>query len=442
MIREPDNSFGVHVGKDGRLYILFAAILFSVIMLGVVMEGPAEAAAGFARIQALPARLLQDFSEAESDGAALVNAALVAFIGLGIVAVTKVRFSGPTIAAVLTMFGFGLFGKTPLNITPVILGVLIAAHIAGKKFNEYILMALFGTALGPLASAVAVEAGLPIYLALPAGVLSGLIAGMLLPALAIVMLRLHQGFSLYNIGLTCGFIGVVAAAFLVAAGRAPGAVLVWNTNPSPALVFLAPAVSVVFVVAGILWDPKGVWRRFVAIQKLSGRLPSDFLSLTSTAAGLLNMGAIGLLTWGYVMVVGGDVNGPVLGGIFTAIGFAAFGKHPRNSWSIMVGVVIATLVYGKSLTAPGPILAALFSLTLAPLAGEFGPVVGFVAGFVHLTMVERTGAWHLGINLYNNGFAGGITAAVLVAVIEWFRSTRNMYGAKSKSEGSQKGTHI
>ncbi len=430
------------MSKDGRLYILFAAILFGVIVLGILMEGPGAAAAGLVRIQALPARLLQDFTKAESGGSALINAALVALVGLGIVAVTKVRFSGPTIAAVLTMFGFGLFGKTPTNILPVIGGVVIASRIAGKNFNEYILMALFGTALAPLASAVAVEAGLPLYYALPAGALSGLVAGMLLPALAIVMLRLHQGFNLYNIGLTCGFIGVVAAAFLVAAGRAPGAVLVWNTTPSAPLVFLAPAISAVLVVAGILWDPKGVWRSFVEIQKLSGRLPSDFLSLTSTGAALLNMGTVGLLTWGYVMVVGGDLNGPVLGGIFTAIGFAAFGKHPRNSWSIVAGVVIATLLYGKSLTAPGPILAALFSLTLAPLAGEFGPLVGVIAGFVHLTLVERTGAFHLGVNLYNNGFAGGITAAVLVAVIEWFRSTRNSYGFKATTETDQKGTDL
>jgi hypothetical protein len=37
-------------------------------------------------------------------------------------------------------------------------------------------------------------------------------------------------------------------------------------------------------------------------------------------------------------------------------------------------------------------------------------------------MVERTAAWHLGLNLYNNGFAGGLTATVFVAVIEWYRS--------------------
>jgi hypothetical protein len=63
--------------------------------------------------------------------------------------------------------------------------------------------------------------------------------------------------------------------------------------------------------------------------------------------------------------------------------------------------------------------------------------MGLLAGFLHLVMVERTGAWHLGVNLYNNGFAGGLTAALLVAVIEWYRSARDVVPkafAKGKRE--------
>ena len=142
------------------------------------------------------------------------------------------------------------------------------------------------------------------------------------------------------------------------------------------------------------------------------------------------MGLMGLLTWTYIWVIGGDINGPVLGGILTAVGFGSFGKHPRNSWSVMAGVVLACLVFGKDLSAPGPTLAALFCLTLVPLSGEFGWPMGIVAGFIHLVMVERTGAWHLGINLYNNGFAGGLTATLLVAVIEWFQSNRGTESTK------------
>jgi hypothetical protein len=36
---------------------------------------------------------------------------------------TKVSLSGPTVAAVMTMMGFGLFGKTLLNIAPSFSGL-------------------------------------------------------------------------------------------------------------------------------------------------------------------------------------------------------------------------------------------------------------------------------------------------------------------------------
>ena len=91
---------------------------------------------------------------------------------------------------------------------------------------------------------------------------------------------------------------------------------------------------------------------------------------------------------------------------------------------MVTGVVAACLIFGKELAAPGPLLAALFCLTLVPIAGEFGWKAGFIAGFLHLALVERTGAWHLGVNLYNNGFAGGLTATLMVAIIEWYRASR------------------
>jgi hypothetical protein len=51
--------------------------------------------------------------------------------------------------------------------------------------------------------------------------------------------------------------------------------------------------------------------------------------------------------------------------------------------------------------------------------------MGIAAGFVHLSLVERSAAWHGGLDLYNNGFAGGLTATLFVAIIQWLKATRN-----------------
>jgi hypothetical protein len=171
-------------------------------------------------------------------------------------------------------------------------------------------------------------------------------------------------------------------------------------------------------------DGKEIWPNLKAIMKLTGRLPSDFMENVSPGSALVNTGLLGLAGSAYLLIIGADFNGPTLGGLLTVMGFASFGKHPRNCWPVAVGVITATLVFGKSLTAPGPVLALLFGTTLAPLAGEFGPWIGMAAGFLHLVMVERTAAWHGGMDLYNNGFAGGLTAAFFVALIEWRRSNK------------------
>jgi hypothetical protein len=76
----------------------------------------------------------------------------------------------------------------------------------------------------------------------------------------------------------------------------------------------------------------------------------------------------------------------------------------------------------------GPLLAALFATTLAPLSGKFGPVVGVLAGMVHLTLVMRTAPWFAGFNLYNNGFAGGLTATLFVSLITWWSGWREDRG--------------
>ena len=149
------------------------------------------------------------------------------------------------------------------------------------------------------------------------------------------------------------------------------------------------------------------------------------MEMVSPGATLLNMGLLGLIGSAYVALVKGDFNGPVLGGLLTLIGFGAFGKHLRNTAFVVAGIFTSTLLFAKPLNAPGPLLAFLFGTTLAPLAGEFGPFVGFVAGFLHLVLVQQTAAWHGGLDLYNNGFAGGLTAAFLVALIEWYRSNKS-----------------
>lgn len=412
---------------EKNLYLVVTTILVSIIIVGLFVDGPIEALNGFVILQSHAGRLINDFTTV-GVGAALINCALVGTIGLLLVYFAEVSLSGPTIAAIFTLMGFGLFGKTPLNCLPIIFGVWIAARIARKTLGSYSLIALYGTALGPLVTYVMFEIGFSLIISIPIGCIAGILAGLILPAAAGSMLQLHQGYNLYNVGFTCGFIGLFASSFLRATSRMAPIEIIWNTTAETTLILLIPLVSIFLVVSGFAIDGfrniRTSWTDFLKLQKLSGRLPTDFFDASSVSGTLLNIGLLGFASWLYVFIVGAPFNGPVLGGIFTVMGFGCFGKTLKNTWPVVAGAVLATLLFGKDLTAPGPILAALFCTTLAPLAGQFGIIVGLIAGFIHLFMVESTAAWHGGLDLYNNGFAGGLTASLLVGVLHWYKTNR------------------
>ena len=157
---------------------------------------------------------------------------------------------------------------------------------------------------------------------------------------------------------------------------------------------------------------------------MTGRLPFDFFDTGQFGGTLVNISLLGLVAWAYVLLIGAPLNGPVVGGILTIMAFGGFGKTLRNTFPIALGVLLATLLFSKSPAAPGPLLALLFGTTLAPIAGQFGIIAGIAAGMVHLVMVEATGAWHGGLDLYNNGFAGGLTATLFVATMQWYKTNR------------------
>jgi len=106
--------------------------------------------------------------------------------------------------------------------------------------------------------------------------------------------------------------------------------------------------------------------------------------------------------------------------VLTIVGFGAMGKTPRNIIPILIGVTLGGATRGSSLNDPSLQMAALFGTTLAPIAGEFGWKAGLFAGYVHSSVVLYVGTLHAGVNLYNNGFAGGLVAAILVPIFEAF----------------------
>ena len=97
--------------------------------------------------------------------------------------------------------------------------------------------------------------------------------------------------------------------------------------------------------------------------------------------------------------------------------FSAFGKHAGNIVPIMAGVVLGSFVMHSSVSSGAVQLAMLFGTTLAPISGYFGWPYGVLAGFLHSAVVLYAGTPVAGLNLYNNGFSGGLLAIILYPTI-------------------------
>ncbi|MGK7916766.1 MAG: DUF1576 domain-containing protein, partial [Prochloraceae cyanobacterium] len=199
-------------------------------------------------------------------------------------------------------------------------------------------------------------------------------------------------------------------------GFVPEPVMIWTSgNNNTLATFLILFFTSMFL--GGLYLDRGALGKMRVILKLSGQAPTDFISVVGFGPTLVNMGLCGLIGLAYVLLVSADLNGPTVGGILTLAGFGAFGKHPKNITPILIGVFIGSLAKPWNASEAAIVLAALFGTTLAPIAGQFGWHWGIVAGFIHSSAALSAGIALAGLNLYNNGFAAGMVAAVLAPVI-------------------------
>ena len=386
-------------------------------LLGVLMDDASQIPAGLFRIVTMQDLLITDYVYIAGPGAALVNAGLVTIISICIIRFSGDPYNGFTIVEMGLMAGFSLFGKNVLNIWPIILGTWLYARYQREPFSKYASVALLATSLAPLVSYMALGS---IHASIPLGILTGIIIGFILPSLSAYTYKIQNGMNLYNMGFACGLFAMMVVPILTAFGDKPDSVLYWAEGYNKTFIVILGIMCVSAILLGLFATsvpPWAVWAGYRRLLSTTGRAPSDYLRMFGAGPVMLNIGFNGILGILYVLIIGGDLNGPTVGGIFTIMGFSAFGQHPFNITPVMIGVALGA--YGMHYTPDYPALqlAGLFGTTLAPIAGHFGWPFGILAGFIHSALVLQTGSPVAGLNLYNNGFSGGLIAIVLYPTI-------------------------
>ena len=403
-------------------YLLLAVMPVYFMIAGLFCQPVDEIFSGLIAILREPDFLITDYFVVGGVGAAFFNAGTITLILLVFLYCIRMEFDGHTITSCCLLFGFSLFGKNLLNIWAILFGVFLYARYHRVSIRNHLYVGLYGTSLSPIITQVMQIGHLPLAGRLVLSVVVGICIGFVLPPLSAHVRDIHKGYSLYNVGFSAGIIATVVISLFKSFGITVESRLIWDESHNTLFGILLSVFFMGMIVFALAREKTCVLKEYRQILKCSGIGGTDYWKDYGDYAVLFNMGVNGLFATGFVLAVGGDLNGPTIGGIFTIVGFSSTGKHLRNIAPIMIGVYLASLTKHWSINEPAPLLALLFSTTLAPIAGEFGVFAGLVAGFLHSSVALNVGIVYSGMNLYNNGFAGGLVAAFMVPVILSFRS--------------------
>lgn len=415
--------------KWGMLVVVALTFLVSAFFI----SSPSEIFSGLLKIQLEPSVLTTDYFYVAGVGATLWNVALVMLLQLSLIRINQAELTGPLVATILLVAGFAFFGTNLLNMSPIILGTYIYSKLINQEFKHYKMQAFLSSTLGPLVSVLIFNFEWPWHLNIFFGLACGVLVGILVPALAPSGLRFHQGYTLYNIGFISGVIGMIIVAVLRMFHLEIDTVHKLNESSVNPMIFILLGIFILFIVLGLI-ENKSLLSSYKALLSNNGRLLTDFDSLYGSRTSFFNIGLMGIIAMLYVFILDGPFNGPVIGGILSVAGFAAMGKHPRNTVPIMLGVFLTSfLLPSKNHLHTSSMITALFATTLAPISGEFGPLAGIVVGFLHTALVSQVVNMHGGVNLYNNGFSSGFIAAALVAVLEFLRSRKQVAHEKKRN---------
>lgn len=399
-----------HVHRRNAALLPAAAGFGAVLVLLGLVHSP-DLLGGMWTILSQEDVLITDYVQLAGLGPALVNAGLVTLITVAIFYLVGETPNGSTLITISLMAGFSLFGKNILNIWPILLGTALYALWRREPLSKYVNVAMLGTSLAPMVSFMGCD------VAPWVGAVVGVLIGFLIAPVSEYAFRIQNGMNLYSTGFACGLVAMVFVPIFKALGLSPSSHLLWSTgNNVPFALFLS-VLCLVFLAAGLLPNPRAALAGYWKLLRTSGRAPSDYLRVFGHGPVLINMGVNGLFAMVYILATGGDLNGPTLGGIFTIMGFSAYGKHLFNIAPVMVGVLLGSTFLHVSANDESLQLASLFGTTLAPFSGVFGWPFGVVAGLIHSAVVLQAGLPLEGMNLYNNGFSAGLVALVLYPVI-------------------------
>ncbi len=441
-------------------YALFISIVFLVSSpIAVLYTKEWDFFENLLNIILSPCPLVTDYFALGGLGSTLFNAAICGLLANLIIYVSRVHANATTLAGYMLIVAHCFYGLNFLNMWPPFIGVLLYCIVMKKKVAENIHIAFFATALAPFVSEVLFRYSvgkfdpnvtqinwIGIVIAIVCGIGVGFVVLPLLPGTT----AMHRGYNLYKAGLAIGILGIFIYAFMynTLGIESPSAMVIDN----PAYYAMPYAyrgfMNIFFLALFALTFIFGFFMNHRRIGEYGKLLKctgygTDFTDKFGMPICMINFAVYGIAILAYLNLVfilpelfpqlpeGVGFTGATVGVVFAALTFFADGQHPRNVFSIVVGyallwvvVVVICLISGLdipwTLSTQSYINGLAFATGLCPIAGKYGFRYGVIAGFLSATICTVTAGMHGGFVLYNGGFTAGLTALVLIPLLDFY----------------------
>ena len=442
------------------LYPLFVSLFFLLATpVAVIYTAEWDFFENLVRILTSPSKLVTDYFALGGLGSTLFNVAICGLFTNLIVYISRAKANATILAGYMLVVAHCFYGLNFLNMWPPFLGILLYCVVLKKKVGENIHIAFFSTALAPFVSELCFRYAMENYdpsvvnvnwVGVALSLVCGLAIGFVIPALLPGTSAMHHGYSLYKAGLAIGILGIFLNAFMYSTLGVEKPVNTQIVNeayyalPYGYRGFMNAFYTILFLVTfivGFILNNKSI-RSYRELLQCTGH-GTDFTDKFGMPVCMINIAIYGFAMLAYLNLVfilpsifpslpsGVGFTGPTAGIILAALTFAADGQHIKNVFPIAVGYValfsvvvlicrIANFDIPWTLSTQAYISSLAFATGLCPIAGKYGFRYGVLAGFMSAIICAITAQMHGGFVLYNGGFNAGLTALVLIPILDFY----------------------
>ncbi|HIY58025.1 MAG TPA: DUF1576 domain-containing protein [Candidatus Tetragenococcus pullicola] len=384
------------------------AILF--IITAFIFDSPSEILSGMIRIIQSPGNLVTDYVSIGGVGAALLNSGLMTLLSLKILKKYDYNFAPSSFLHLMLLAGYSFWGKNLFNSAPIFLGLFLYIKVSDKTSQKHLSSGLLGTALAPAVSIVYFSSDRLWIKAM--ALLLGVILGFIMIPIFKKTLHLTFGLNLYTMGFVAGIVSLGVNFFITKILKIDVDIL--STTPQHSqelflLFFLFFTILLIYYGFLFLNHHFVQFKKMTLILKEENKISQSLREILQTFKFSI-YGLIGLVV---VYLLKEPLTGPLAGSILIFTGFSAY--HYRFSHFLFpaLGVAFSYEFFLGGLASESGLIALFFVSTMAPFCHHYGNTWGFLSGTLFPFVSKLLNLTHNGINLYNSGFAGGVTVLLL-----------------------------